>query len=231
MSSPPLCPPQPLLPCSTPLFCSKLWALKEAFVKATGEGLGFDLGLLQFEVAANRTGACLLRTLPGGGVGWDGVQAEAGPGLLRAGRAPQWPAPPPSLPCCSHGERAGRARRWLGLLPSRPGQRALGRRGARAARGGRRRLGGERSAGGGRQAAAACCCLAPACCPCFSRAGICCPASAPLLVCMRSCPLPCTWAPPLLHPRRASRPPSARRPLGRASGRRSCAPRSQPSAC
>ena len=34
----------------------QLWALKEAFVKANGEGLGFKLGLLDFDIAGT-TGA------------------------------------------------------------------------------------------------------------------------------------------------------------------------------
>ncbi len=40
----------------------KLWSLKEAFVKATGEGLGFELGLIEFQLAGStgrcRVGAC-----------------------------------------------------------------------------------------------------------------------------------------------------------------------------
>ena len=35
----------------------KLWSLKEAFVKATGEGLGFDLGKAEFELDGN-AGVC-----------------------------------------------------------------------------------------------------------------------------------------------------------------------------
>ena len=34
----------------------KLWSLKEAFVKATGEGLGFDLGKAEFELQGNAAG-------------------------------------------------------------------------------------------------------------------------------------------------------------------------------
>lgn len=49
LSSP--CPPSHPFP-----RCRKLWSLKEAFVKATGEGLGFDLGLLEFKITGS-TGA------------------------------------------------------------------------------------------------------------------------------------------------------------------------------
>ncbi len=42
-----------------PPACSKLWALKEAYVKATGEGLGFDLGKVEFSISGN-TGAFVL---------------------------------------------------------------------------------------------------------------------------------------------------------------------------
>ncbi len=36
--------------------CRKLWSLKEAFVKATGEGLGFELGNTDFNITGT-TGA------------------------------------------------------------------------------------------------------------------------------------------------------------------------------
>ncbi|KAL4448944.1 hypothetical protein ABPG77_007661 [Micractinium sp. CCAP 211/92] len=39
---------------------SKLWALKEAYVKATGEGLGFDLGKVEFSISGNTATASLL---------------------------------------------------------------------------------------------------------------------------------------------------------------------------
>lgn len=42
-----------LPPPSTLLPSRKLWSLKEAFVKATGEGLGFELGLIEFQLSGS----------------------------------------------------------------------------------------------------------------------------------------------------------------------------------
>ncbi|KAL4422721.1 hypothetical protein ABPG75_008918 [Micractinium tetrahymenae] len=38
---------------------SKMWALKEAYVKATGEGLGFDLGKVEFSISGGTATASL----------------------------------------------------------------------------------------------------------------------------------------------------------------------------
>ena len=37
-------------------FCRRLWSRKEAFVKATGEGLGFPLGDVEFEISGSTGG-------------------------------------------------------------------------------------------------------------------------------------------------------------------------------
>lgn len=44
--------PSPPLPSSR----SKMWALKEAYVKATGEGLGFDLAKVEFRISGGTGG-------------------------------------------------------------------------------------------------------------------------------------------------------------------------------
>ena len=36
--------------------CRRLWSLKEAFVKATGEGLGFPLGDAEFAISGSTGG-------------------------------------------------------------------------------------------------------------------------------------------------------------------------------